>query len=130
MSATQTFLRIPVSEGEFQVLSAQAKASNMEVEEFISRRLPQIQKTNSEKPIVITDTERQRIEKLVGKNISTGEELIQVVAHALAVTLDGITVELTPFLLDRLKTRSLGMPFEKFIPMIVKRLLEEHAGIR
>lgn len=130
MSTVPTLLRIPVSEDEFQALTIQAAACGMEVEEFISRRLPQIQKSNSEKPIVITDTERRRIEKLVGKNISTGEELIKVVEHALSVSLDGITVELTPFLLDRLKTRSIGVPFEKFIPMIIKRLLEEHAGIR
>jgi hypothetical protein len=89
-----TLLRIPVSEDEFKTLSVQAQLAGMEVETFIAKRLPQIQKSNSEKPIVLTDEERRRIEQLVGKNISTGEELIRVVEHALTVSLNGLSMTL------------------------------------
>jgi hypothetical protein len=126
----ETLLRIPVSESDFQSLTELAVKYNIPVEEFIARRLPQIQKSNSEKPIVLTDAERQRIEQLVGKNISTGEELIKVVEHALTVSMNGLSMTLTPYLLDRLKSRCIGMEFPAFMDRTIKRALEQFAGLR
>jgi hypothetical protein len=126
----QTMLRIPLSEETLQVLDEQATRANLPVEEFIAKKLPQITVSNSEKPIVLTDAERQRIEQLVGKNISTGEELIRVVEHALTVSLNGLSMTLTPYLLDRLKSRCIGMEFPAFMDRTIKRALEQFAGLR
>ena len=127
---THTLLRIPISEELIIQLEEQARAVQLPLEEFIAKRLPQIQKSNSEKPIVLTDTERQRIEQLVGRNISTGEELIRVIEHALQVSLNGLSMTLTPYLLDRLKTRCIGMEFPAFMDRTIKRALEQYAGLR
>jgi hypothetical protein len=126
----QTMIRIALSEETLQLLDEQATKANLAVEEFISRKLPQIQQSNSEKPITLTDEERRRIERLVARNISTGEELIKVVERALSVSMDGLTIELTPFLLDRLKSRCIGMAFPEFMKRTIQRCLEEFAGMR
>lgn len=125
-----TLIRIALSEDILQQLDEQATKANLTVEEFIARKLPQIQQSNSEKPILLTDDERRRLEALVGRNISTGEELLKVVAKALSVSMDGLTLELKPFLLDRLKSRCIGMAFPEFMKRTITRCLEEFAGIR
>lgn len=83
-----------------------------------------------DKNIVITAEDRQRIERALGKNISSSKELADLVVHAMETTIEDVAIKLSPNLIDRLKTRCLGMPFNEFLPWLIKRELEEYAGLR
>jgi hypothetical protein len=125
-----TLLRIPVAEDVFLKFDEQAKAAKKPVEYLIAERLPQLAQSDSVKPIVIDDQDRRRLEQLLGKNFSEPHELISMVQRALTLAVGDATVELSPYLLDRLKSRCFGMPFDKFVAFTVKRALEEYAGVR
>lgn len=130
MSTAQTLLRIPLSEELLKQLTEQAAQASIEVEDYIARKLPQIAISNSTKPIVVSDDERRVLERLLGKNMLTGGDLIKIVERAMNLSVAEASVPLTPYLLDRLKSRCFGMPFDRFMALTVKRLLEEFAGIR
>jgi hypothetical protein len=126
----ETLLRIPVSDETFNELDFQAKMVGIQVEQLIAQRLPQLTKVSSEKPVVLSDDERREIERLIAKNITTGQDLIAILRRILVIDLDGLDIELQPRLLERLKTRCIGVSFDEFMKRTVKRLLEEHAGLR
>lgn len=127
---TETQLRIALSEDLYQTIDKLAIEAGIPIEEFISKRLPQIATPSLSKPIVVNDEERRVLERLLGKNMMTGGDLIKMVEHALTLSVAEASVPLTPYLLDRLKSRCFGLPFEKFIALTVKRCLEEFVGIR
>lgn len=83
-----------------------------------------------QKSIVIDSASRQRIEKALGRNLSSAEDLVRRIEQAMQVRVDNIEIPLTPYLLDRLKSRAIRVDWEKFVPMTVKRLLEEYVGLR
>lgn len=82
------------------------------------------------KQVVITDQERREIERLIAKNITTGQDLIASLIRLASVNVDGATLSLEPRLLERLQSRCIGMSFDKFLELTIKRLLEEYAGLR
>lgn len=97
---------------------------------LMSERLRQFASVNSQKPITIDDVTRRKIESLVGRNISTADELVAVVESAVSVRLDDMEIPMSLQLLARLRTRCIGIEFNKFLPPLIKRLLEEFTGLR
>jgi hypothetical protein len=83
-----------------------------------------------EKSILIDGESRRKLETLFGKNLNSAADLIRNVEHALEFEIDSTPIALTPYLLDRLKTRAIGMSFDRFLPWIIKRQLEEYVGLR
>jgi len=100
------------------------------VEQVIETQLYRYQDHESIKPIVLNDVQRQHIERLLGRNITTADELVMVLQRALDVRVDNVDVTLTPYLLDRMKSRCIGMEWDKFLPFTIKRLVEEFVGVR
>ena len=128
--ALQTLLRIPVSGPIFEKFDEQAKALNKPIEYLIAERLPQLAETDSEKPIVIDDDHRRRLEHVLGRNLSTAEELVRAMEHSMTLDVGGVRIELTPYLLNRLQSRCFGVAFDEFMALTVKRGLEEYCGLR
>jgi len=104
-------------------LSPQARE---EIEKLLASTGP----SGAEKSIVIDGESRRALEKLFGKNLNTAEDLVRNVEHALEFEIDSTPIALTPYLLDRLKTRAIGMSFNRFLPWIIKCQLEEFVGLR
>jgi len=130
-TVTKTSLRIQVTDDVLQKLDAVAKKQNVTPEALIERLLLQHESTlESTKPIVLNDTARQHLEKVLGKNFTTADELVSYVQRMLTLNVGDVPIPLTPFLIDRLQTRAISMPFDKFVQMTVKRLLEEYVGVR
>lgn len=125
-----TFLRVPLPEDVVAVYDKQATAHNRPLEAELSERLKQFAHVDSTKPIVLNDMQRQHLDKLLGRNLATADVLVAAVGRALSVQVDGVEVPITPYLLDRLKTRCIGMDFDKFVAMTIRRLLEEYVGVR
>jgi len=128
--ALQTLLRIPVSGPIFEKFDEQAKALNKPIEYLIAERLPQLAEADSEKPIVINDGQRRRLETALGRNVSSADELVRAMEHSMTLDVGGIHIELTPYLVSRLKSRCFGMAFDQFMALTVKRGLEEYCGLR
>jgi len=128
--STET-IRVTLPQETIEQYEAQAKArGNHPAEWLMSERLRLFAAANSQKPIVVDDTSRQKIEKIAGRNISSVEELVTLIENAVSVRVDDMEIPMTPQLLSRLNSRCIGMEFEKFLPPLIKRLLEEYAGLR
>jgi len=126
----QTILRIPVAADVHDELERQAEELKKPIEYLIAERLPQLAQSHSIKPIIIDDEARRRIERVLGRNLSEPDELIRILERALTLQVGDTPVELTPYLLERLRSRCFGMPFDKFVAFTVRRALEEYCGLR
>jgi hypothetical protein len=123
-------LRIVVSDETYNALDQTAKAQGKDIESACTDLLAKFSTVSSVKPIIVSDAARQQIEKLVGRNIGSEDQLLYIVKHALNVKLNDVDIPLTPYLIDRLRSRCIGMDFAEFMKRTVKRLLEEFANIR
>lgn len=125
-----TLLRVHVNESTMQVMEDEASTKHKTVEEVAADKLLRYGHVDSTKPILLDDLARQHIEKLLGRNLSSADELVSAVQRALQVRIDDVQIPITPYLLDRLHTRCIGMDFDKFISITITRLLQEFAGVR
>ena len=123
-------LRITVNEHAAELLEQQAKKHNIDLEKLIAERVQQFAHIDSAKPLVLQDDARRHLEGVLGRNLLTEDILVSSVTRAMQVQAGGVDIPLTPYLLDRLHTRCIGVPFEKFMQDTIKRLLEEFAGVR
>lgn len=130
VTATPILLRANLSDSILQQYEITAARSGKTVEQVMSETLTRFADIDSAKPIILMDAERQSVERAIGKNISTGAELVRTVLRAVSVSVDGAEIALSQYLLDRLKSRCIGVDFEPFIRKTVVRLLEEYAGAR
>ncbi len=128
--ATET-IRVSLPSETVKTYEEQAKArGDHPVEWLMAERLRLFAGTTSQKPLTIDDDTRRKIERIFGKNISTPEELLKLLERATEVDVDGIHIALAPNLLARLKSRCIGVDFEKFLPDLIRRHLEEYVGLR
>lgn len=128
---TVTTFRTPVPDDVAAQYDSVAGRLGKPIEEVLSRQLSRFAPyVESTKPIVVPDEDRQKLEQLLGKNISDSSQLVRLVVHMVSVGVNGVEIELTPYLLDRLKSRCYGMEFDKFLSMTIRRALEEYAGLR
>ena len=125
-----TTLRIPVSEAQYHTLDEQATRHNKRVEEIVSALILHFGSLDSTKPIVLTDADRQHLERLLARNLTTATELVSAIQRALTCDIGGLTIELKPRTLSRLETRKGHMNLQDYLQMMVPRLLDEHVGLR
>jgi len=127
----EVLVEITLPKSTYDALKSQAERANvLSVGTLIRQKMLSNGAVDSTKPLVLSDTARQHVEKLLGRNFATGDELASALQRALSLFVDGVEVPMTPYLLERLRSRAIGMDLDKFIAMTVKRLLEEFAGIR
>jgi len=86
--------------------------------------------SNEQKPLIITDNQRRELEVLMARNFNTSEELVKYIRRIYELNIDGLSLDLSPRLLERLKSRAINMDFHKFLQFTIKRALEEYAGLR
>jgi len=107
-----------------------ADRNHKTVEETIEAQLYKYQDVESTKPLTLNDAQRQYVEQLLGRNITTPDEFVSILQRKLDLFVDGVSITLTPYLLDRLRSRCIGMEWDKFLQMTVKRQIEEFVGVR
>ena len=100
------------------------------VEQAIETQLYKYQDVESSKPLTLNDQQRQHVEQLLGRNITTPDEFVSILQRKLDLFVDGVSITLTPYLLDRLRSRCIGMEWDKFLQMTIKRQIEEFVGVR
>jgi len=107
-----------------------ARDTRKSMDQVFSERLTACVNHRSLKPIHLTDTDRQRLEKAVGQNLSTPQDVIEAVESALRLTLSGISVPLRVELADRLHSRCFEKDFGAWVAERAIEKLEEYTGIR
>lgn len=100
------------------------------LEKVLATRLIQSVDHTSKKPIYIPDDIRQRLDKILGRNLSGPEDLLHAVEQIVCISISDVKVPLHPTLLKRLRTRCFGMQFEDFLADQTVKSLEEFAGMR
>lgn len=129
MSTETIRVTLPAETVEQYTMQAKSRG-DFPPEWLMAERLRLFAGTNSQKPLVIDDASRQQIEKMFNKNINSAVELVRLIEQAVSVRVDDMGVSFSPQLLSRLNSRCIGMDFDKFLPQLIKRLLEEYVGLR
>jgi hypothetical protein len=106
------------------------EALKQPIEKVFADRLVNCVDFTSKKPLYITDYQRQRLDRLFGRNFASTDELLRAIEKALSVRIEGIPINLNPTLLTRLRSRCFGKTFEKFLEELTVQGLEEYAGMR
>lgn len=82
------------------------------------------------RPLHFNNEERQELEQILAKNLFSTRDAIVLVRNALSVRLGNAKITLRPELLMKLKSRCLGVPWERFLADTVVRELERFVGLR
>ena len=125
-----TRLRVYLSSDVVGRYLEQADKAGIDVEQLLSDRLAACVTHTAQKPIYFSDGERQELEKILGKNILNAKDLLAQIRNAISVRIGTQKITLKPGLLQRLKTRCLGMRWEEFLEKIITEDLERYAGMR
>ena len=122
--------RVTLDESVAKPYEERASLYDEAIEAVLADQLKMFAAIDAVKPVTLSDSERQQVEKFLGRNFTTSTELVNAIGKSVTANVGGIPVVLTPFLIDKLRTRCIGMDFEKFLPMVLKKLLEEYVGLR
>lgn len=125
-------VRLPIPDSLFKEYERQAQQLNLDVEELLIRRLSETRDQSNEKgrSIKVSPEDRQKIETAFSHSFRDGRELAAHLLSVYGVTVDGITIQLSPDLLKRLDGRRGRMEFKAFVTETIVRQLEHFAGMR
>lgn len=130
---------IPIAGMRFRVLLSdeiartyqdEADRKGVDIEELLSLRLANCIDHGASKPIYFNDAERQEAERMLGKNIFSTRDLLTLIRAAVSVRVHNLRITLKPALLQRLKSRCLGVKWEEFLEKVIVEDLERYAGMR
>lgn len=113
----------------------EAANAGTDVDTVISQRLERCAKHDATRGLYFDDTQRDRLERIIGKNVRTPEEAVALVAKMVVISVDKIKIHLKPILLARLQTRCFdktaeGRPdFDGFVARVVRTSLEQYVGL-
>jgi hypothetical protein len=99
-------------------------------EESITDRVVSLAAHNHDKPICVSDKQRQTLDRLFNCNLNTPDDLLTRVRQMCSVRVAGVDVPLDLRLLTRLKTRCFSVDFNSWLATLVKQELERYAGMR
>lgn len=123
-------LRIELPEEIVAKYERQAKKQKVPLEELLSDRLKTAVSYTSSKPIYLSDDYRQTVEKLLKRNIDGPGNLIKALERLVDVKVGKTTIDIPPRVLERVKTRCFGKPFDQVLSEQVVLGLEQFVGLR
>jgi hypothetical protein len=124
-------LTIDIDPNILRRLEDQALKSGTPLEALIARRLTTCVDHVATKPLFFSDTQRQDLEKTLGRNLASPDEAITAIKQALSLSLDGRQLQFKPDLLYRLQGRNLAkVPFADFVEKTATEELERYCEMR
>lgn len=132
MTVTQSILHVsvPLDEKVIEQYRREAADYGVSLEEVIANRLTACVSHSSTRPIYFNDEDRKNVEKLVGRNLTNANSLIQIVQKLLTMRISGMSVTLKPDILNRLRTRHNAGEFSQWLTQQIIILLEQYVGLR
>lgn len=128
-----TVLRISIPSHIADHYDAISDVSGKTTEEVIAERLTttaDYYEDEPGRPLHFNQAERQELEKLLAKNVFSTRDALVLIRNAMSVRLGSLKITLRPELLQKLKSRCLGMEWEAFITQTVTQELERFVGLR
>lgn len=124
------FIRLELPLPIVESYEKEAKDTDSYLEKILTERLIEAKDHNASKPIYINDAHRKNIEGLLGANIDSPYKLEALLRNVTTFKVAGVDIQLTPQIINRLKSRSLHHEFNEFLSNLVIRHLEEYVGLR
>jgi len=122
--------RIQLPDAVFDRYDAEAARRGIPVEELFAQRLAHCQDHTAEKPLYFNDSERQTLERYLGRNVLNVSDTLVQIRNAMSVRVHKVIVPLETQLLAKLKSRAIRVPFEEFLQTQVVQSLERYVGLR
>jgi hypothetical protein len=122
-------VQIVVSAKTYRGYAVQAAHDDLSVEEKLTERLAETISFTAEKPIYIDDVFRQRIDKMLGRNIGSAEELLTAIQHGTTIECADVQVHIEDNLMRRLKSRLFGRSFAQVVTEAVIYGLKQKVGL-
>jgi predicted HTH transcriptional regulator len=132
-SADRTNLRISLPTTIADHYQAIADMFGKALEDVVSERLTttaDYYEDDPGRPLHFNQAERQELEKILGKNVFSTRDALVMIRNAVSLRIGSQKITLRPELLQKLKTRCLGMDWEAFITQTVTQELERFVGLR
>lgn len=97
-----------------------ARVEKKTLDKVLSERLTDCSSHNAQKGLWFGDPERQRLEVALGHNVSSPEEVIDLVERAMKVKVSGVDIPLGLPLAERLHSRCWPYPFDQWLRELVQ----------
>lgn len=130
-TASDYMVRLPLPESLLSIYEKEAERTGKSLEDFLTHHLRKTKALLAQnKPLIITDTDRQRIEAALAKGFNDGSQLADSCEALTKLNIGGIEVHLSEQCMARLGSRVYGSTLAEYIQTTVQRLLETEVGLR
>jgi len=123
-------IKLRVDEALYDHFAERAAKHGRDAEEEMVLRLRSCREHTASAPIYLNDDQRNELSQISGIGMSKPEDVVDWARRVSAITVGGVTVELSERLLTRLSTRTFGRTFEEHIRRVVTEQLEQLVGMR
>lgn len=123
-------LRVHVPSPIAEAYELEAEKRGVDLETVMSERLVETVDYTAHKPLYFNDDERQQLEQVVGKNLSSTREALGQIRNLGSVRVQGVKVGIKVNVLERLKSRCLRTKWETFLEKLITEDLERYVGLR
>ncbi len=128
--AQSVLVRIAVPAHVADKYQAEAKDLDMQLEDVLANRLVECVGHTAAKPLYFDDAQRQKLEALIGKNVSKPNEALSIIERLLTIRINSVPVTLKPEVIARLRTRHFGTEdFGFWLAKLVNKWAMEFCGL-
>lgn len=127
---TNVSLRVLLPASVAESYEAEARKRGVDVETVLCERLVRAVDHTATKPLYFDDSERQELDHIIGRNLSSAREALGQIRNLSAVRVQGVKVGIRVNVLERLKSRCLRMKWETFLEKLITEDLERYVGLR
>ncbi len=123
-------IRISLPESVLAKYQAEAEDVGLDLESLLTNRLVECVGHTAAKPLYFDDAQRQKLEALIGKNVSKPLEALSILERLLTIRINSVPVTLKPEVITRLRTRHFGTEdFGFWLSRMVNKWAAEFVGL-
>ena len=130
--APSILLRLDLSDAVLKKYREESETYGVELEELLANRLSECVDYNATKPLYFKDEQRRNLEAMLGRNINSPGEVLEIIRRFLTVKVNGISMTIRPEVLERLRTRHFdhSRDFGTYLTDCVNEWAEAAVGLR
>ena len=130
-TASEYLVRLPLPETLLTIYEKEAERTGKSLDDFLIHHLRKTKALLAQnKPLIVTDADRQRIEAALAKGFNDGSQRADVCEKLTTLNISGLEVHITEQTMARLGTRAYGTTLAEYVQATVTRLLETEVGLR
>ena len=134
MAPSQTvqgvLIRISLPSNVLAKYQSEAEDVGLDLESLLTNRLVECADHTAAKPLYFDDAQRQKLEALIGKNVSKPNEVLSIIERMHTIRINSVPVTLNPTVITRLRTRHFGTEdFGFWLSKLVNKWAAEFVGL-